>query len=685
MESEKSLASKQKTSQKRITEGTLNKWKLRYTWLRSEYDKEAQLLKLYCIWCEKAQLINNMTSGCIDIQNSALEHHASRSEHDIARQAYHKEKSSTGTQKEKNLDHFFRSKKEELSFEVMLPTFKNVLWLAKECLPLFKAESLHQLSKHQGVDVSEHYRNHHAAREILDSINQVLVNLDSKIFSNCNFFGLAFDSSTDTSSNENLIITIKYLNATGRTEEKYLKLLELPSKKSNDIFDTIKPYLLRMNIFHKVGSIATDGEACMLSSVNGLAGKFRDELPHILSTHCIAHRLVLGCKPLCQDIIEFKALNNLIHTLCSFFHRSPKKMKILLKEEEEEMGEELKILMPNDERWLSHLPCLERIMELYVPIINSLTELSNEYPIALSLLTQLCRIKISALLHFCVDLIRPLYNASKIFQRKSLTLEEMQSALEAVRARMNAFVTGEIGTSAATFLSKVDQNTLTFDNKVLFDKTTSNYHQDISEVRKIIQNAAKVVLQHLDLRFPRDHKMYLLTFLSPSAIKQISPNQLEEYGNIELKNLIQEINEGQVNFFKRNSESLNTERRMESLEYYLLQNIPIIEEWKITKNLIHFEYRTLNDQEIYVRIHQNPLLSNIRKIYELLRSAPLTSVECERMFSRMNIIKTNLRNQLEEDSLDKLIRVSVSNVEMKSFNFHEAFIVWKEAKNRYFA
>jgi hypothetical protein len=124
---------------------------------------------------------------------------------------------------------------------------------------------------------------------------------------------------------------------------------------------------------------------------------------------------------------------------------------------------------------------------------------------------------------------------------------------------------------------------------------------------------------------------------------------------------------------------------METWENHLLSVRATREEWMIVKNLIQFEYKSFSDEEIYEKIHTNPMLCNVRKIYEFVRSIPLTSVECERMFSRMNLIKTNLRNQLEESTLDSLIRISVSSVDMKTFNFHEAFSIWRQEKHRYFA
>jgi hypothetical protein len=63
------------------------------------------------------------------------------------------------------------------------------------------------------------------------------------------------------------------------------------------------------------------------------------------------------------------------------------------------------------------------------------------------------------------------------------------------------------------------------------------------------------------------------------------------------------------------------------------------------------EYKFLKNLEISERLHKNKFLTNISLIYEYLQVIPLTTVECERSFSKMNIIKTDLRNCLEPSTL----------------------------------
>ena len=53
--------------------------------------------------------------------------------------------------------------------------------------------------------------------------------------------------------------------------------------------------------------------------------------------------------------------------------------------------------------------------------------------------------------------------------------------------------------------------------------------------------------------------------------------------------------------------------------------------------------------------------------------APLSTVECERSFSRQNLIKTCLRNSLAMSSLNNLRRISIDGPAMSQFDFKTAF------------
>ena len=59
---------------------------------------------------------------------------------------------------------------------------------------------------------------------------------------------------------------------------------------------------------------------------------------------------------------------------------------------------------------------------------------------------------------------------------------------------------------------------------------------------------------------------------------------------------------------------------------------------------------------------------NILTLVELLFSLPVSNGKLERVFSQMNVVKTNKRSLLTNESLDDLLVISTDSVPLKHFN-----------------
>ena len=62
--------------------------------------------------------------------------------------------------------------------------------------------------------------------------------------------------------------------------------------------------------------------------------------------------------------------------------------------------------------------------------------------------------------------------------------------------------------------------------------------------------------------------------------------------------------------------------------------------------------------------------------------APVSTVDCERGFSKQNVIKTCLRNKMSDVALENLMRISIDGPSRDSFNFKGAFKKWAGQKTR---
>ena len=74
--------------------------------------------------------------------------------------------------------------------------------------------------------------------------------------------------------------------------------------------------------------------------------------------------------------------------------------------------------------------------------------------------------------------------------------------------------------------------------------------------------------------------------------------------------------------------------------------------------------------------------SNALTLVQLLFSLPASNGKLEKVFSQMNIIKTNKRSVLSNESLDDLLLLSIKGPPMKEFSPNAAINLWWKEKLR---
>ena len=75
----------------------------------------------------------------------------------------------------------------------------------------------------------------------------------------------------------------------------------------------------------------------------------------------------------------------------------------------------------------------------------------------------------------------------------------------------------------------------------------------------------------------------------------------------------------------------------------------------------------------------------LKLLLEIYWIIPLSSVECERYFSRLNLIKTRLRNCLEAETLDSLMNISINGPEIKNItkeDYYRMIQKWLDIRKR---
>ena len=73
---------------------------------------------------------------------------------------------------------------------------------------------------------------------------------------------------------------------------------------------------------------------------------------------------------------------------------------------------------------------------------------------------------------------------------------------------------------------------------------------------------------------------------------------------------------------------------------------------------------------------------NIIKLLGIIYFIPFSSVDCERKFSKQNLIKTDLWNSLNNETLHFWMMVGLEEKDLSEFDFTRALQIWNGACKR---
>ncbi|KAH3720576.1 hypothetical protein DPMN_063476 [Dreissena polymorpha] len=100
--------------------------------------------------------------------------------------------------------------------------------------------------------------------------------------------------------------------------------------------------------------------------------------------------------------------------------------------------------------------------------------------------------------------------------------------------------------------------------------------------------------------------------------------------------------------------------------------------------MIRGSYSKLSLQDLSKRVINlhNDALPEFTKLCKIGLCIAVTSVECERSFSVQNRIKSKYRCSLKAESLNVLINIQMSKIDVESFEPEKAVRLWDSKKRR---
>jgi hypothetical protein len=525
-----------------------------------------------------------------------------------------------------------------------------------------------------------HYQSDTIGWEIIEAIAESL-RIELKYhLKKAKMVSVMIDESMDISAEENISACIKYLNYNFSPKECFVQLKRLEKLSGKYIFEKLLEILDCFDIVKKVYGIATDGAPNMVSNKKGVKFFFLSTInPFAIFNHCICHRLALGLSNLIKgrkknDIVA--SFYNFIYKLTKFFSTSHKKTGILFLNSIDE--NHLKLITPLDVRWLSIYPAIHRILEIYPSIVNSLIEISkqdNDFEANLYA-NQLIQLENIVLLLFFDQILSKIFIISKTFQDESISLNIMIDSIEILKSSLKGILENmrfsiELEDLLSDVFSKLysdEIEEIKNQRKIYFKGIEVSIGMDNNEnrLRKFLCDIVKQIKNNIEKRFPKENLIKDYENILFNKFQSENKKELIKKGNQAIINIMKNIN----NFFANDP------------DFIKLEESKVLEQFMDFKYQLANEYKYEKEENIYRKLFSNPLFSNLHLIYQSLLLLPLSNATCERSFSRMNIIKMDLRNLLKEKHLDCLMMISMNGPEINNFSPNQGIEIFKKMKQR---
>ena len=634
---------------------------------------------MLCQYCIDAKKKNAFTKGCDKYKKDALAKHALTVDHRAAIEA-----KACRRDMQRALAHSYRD--QELA---VIAALKTVYFMAKKNLPNEHFSDLKQFLLAQGAtdiralsfqcgragrqftyEHSESDEHSESVRGFQEAIAAVVDEDLDRDLSQSQCYSVMIDESTDIATDHNLVMYMRYV-LDGEVQSRLLCLIELPGGTAPQIVDVIpKVFTSRKITLEKLCGVATDGASVMVGCRTGVTTQLKGKNPFILSIHCIAHRLALASGQAADAVPYVKQYQTYVNNIYRYFHYSTKNAAKLKKIQSVLQSAERKFHQVFHTRWLSFEGAVDAIVASIDPLIAVLVEDSTSDPTARGILKFVTTFSFLATTYLLADILPVIARLSKRFQRSQVDFTTVTDGVSIAVATLSAFKNTP-GPKLAKFLSEVPSPPPTSQSFYYQGHCISDSKKQrddfVSDRNKLIDK----IIDNLKSRFPDGGIISSFSILDPQNLP--SPADLPSYGSCEIDTLC-------VHY----GDSKKTDNGIELKP--LVDGQELKEEWVMFRQVMFQNFKDSSLQGMAKKLFSsNEMQDQFPQMLKLLTIAltiPVSSVDCERGFSKQNLIKTKIRAKLKTENVSTLMKISVDTPEMETFDFHRAFVEWCSIKDR---
>lgn len=511
--------------------------------------------------------------------------------------------------------------------------FRTVYYLAKNNRPITDHEELVHLQQLNGVNLglilhgrtSAYNIVNHIAAEIKRKIVHNLVDSKAKL-------AVLVDESTTISNKAVMIVNIKA--AINRSDPifMFIDLVELQSQDAVSLMSALLSCLensgfTKEYLQYNWIAFASDGASVMLGKKSGVATRLMEQYPHLLTWHCMNHRLELAVNDAVENVTAINHFKSFIDQIYSLYSQSSKNQRELMsaaKEVESQLKRIGKILTV---RWVaSSFRTVKAIWDSFTALHQHFITASmdmqrdgkdrSRYK---GLALRLASPQFLTDLGLMYDVLHELSNLSLELQKTNTTLPDAEATIK---------------------------RTI---------RVLATFKEQPGEMLEIALKACKNLL------------FSSVPLVSNAKIQTINHNQF-------IQSLLDNMNErlslSTASNCGTNSNLISCLNVLDMKKWPSAPGIRYGEnEIRLLCQQFHFKSQDVDEAVMGMRefIETRVKPAALNTLFACIDTLPVSTAECERGFSQMNLICTDQRNSLLTTTISSLMMININGPPLHLF------------------
>ena len=581
--------------------------------------------------------------------------------------------------------------------EQLQKLFRTAYYVAKNNLSFLKYESICELQQLNGVHLGKNYATNKACTRFVNSIATDIKDSLRENVDKSRFISILSDGSADKGIIEEEGVFVRYVK-NGEPLTNLISIEEPYTVDAPGIFDSIVTAIKSLKlssdrdttdeeflsaIYKKCISINFDGASVMSGYKSGVQKRFKDKIPGLVYTHCVAHRTELAILDSIKSDDEYlEKFDDNLNKIFKFYYVSPVRRKEL-KKIGDMFGSEFRQLgLLKKIRWIaSRARALNIIETNYEVLIFDLESksygTSETAKKALGYLQFIKEPKFLFYLNFLQDLVNVIKFVSFKFQEDQLLSCEVPRVISDVKQQLDSLLVTTLK-SLERLMSNLKPDPINTHEEILMYKSVTLNKPDGRRADKIPHNAEAYE------SFYRDNAFETIV----TGTQKYLENRFEDFDKTPLKQI-------HVIFdFKQWPKSFSGSNRnwglddVKALASYYVDNAFISKEeaalaprqWLVFRNKVS-RFRTDEVITVYIDMmrEKDEDISAMLVLLEIMMTLSSSTAACERGFSCMNLQKTNIRTSLLNQTLDDILRISIDGPPVSQFKASEHVISWNSS------